>query len=233
MNKSIRNDITLQPRTTESLRYINNHGTSPIPYNQIESKLPEQGSITKEKLPNVGLVYSNKTIFAFCFIYVLFSFYRDLPTKGTPQLKDFLTNNLQAYGGYMTSVECDPTSLHAPRHSQITQQYSSSTDEGCDTDHGEMDDVIQSSVPPSIQRLNSYASSSSSSGVVTNFHSKSLSQNLSCESSRSNFSTFESLDLNLSDCSDLAASLPSCATSTALAITDNIKENGKHAIVIA
>lgn len=63
-----------------------------------------------------------------------------------------------------------------------------------------------------IQRLNSYASSSSSSGVVTNFPSKSLSQNLSCDSSRSNFSTFESLDLNLSDCSDLASSLPSCAS---------------------
>lgn len=59
-------------------------------------------------------------------------------------------------------------------------------------------------------RLNSYASSSSSSGVVTNFPLKSLSQNLSCDSSRSNFSTFESLDLNLSDCSDLAGSLPSC-----------------------
>lgn len=63
-----------------------------------------------------------------------------------------------------------------------------------------------------IQRLNSYASSSSSSGVVTNLPSKSLSQNLSCDSSRSNFSTFESLDLNLSDCSDLASSLPSCAS---------------------
>lgn len=66
-----------------------------------------------------------------------------------------------------------------------------------------------------IQRLNSYASSSSSSGVVTNFQSKSLSQNLSCDSSRSNFSTFESLDLNLSDCSDLASSLPSCASANA------------------
>jgi hypothetical protein len=75
-----------------------------------------------------------------------------------------------------------------------------------------MDDAQPQSMPPAIQRLNSYASSSSSSGVVANFHSKSLSQNLSCDSSRSNFSTFESLDLNLSDCSDLAGSLPSCAT---------------------
>lgn len=101
----------------------------------------------------------------------------------------------------------------------ITQQYSSSTDEGCDTDHGEMDDT-PSTIPAPIQRLNSYASSSSSSGVVTNFHSKSLSQNLSCESSRSNFSTFESLDLNLSDCSDLAGSLPSCASSSVITAID-------------
>lgn len=76
-----------------------------------------------------------------------------------------------------------------------------------------MDDQA-TAVPVQIQRLNSYASSSSSSGVVTNFHSKSLSQNLSCDSSRNNFSTFESLELNLSDCSELAASLPSCATTT-------------------
>lgn len=124
----------------------------------------------------------------------------------------------------MATVECEKISLQTPRHSQILQQYSSSTDEGCETDHGEMDD-IKSSVPASIQRLNSYASSSSSSGVVT----KCLSQNLSCESSRSNFSTFESLDLNLSDCSDLAASLPSCAVSSvAIANTDSIRDHGKN-----
>lgn len=76
-----------------------------------------------------------------------------------------------------------------------------------------MDDVQTApTVSSNIQRLNSYASSSSSSGVVTNFAFKSLSQNLSCDSSRSNFSTFESLDLNLSDCSDIASSLPSCAS---------------------
>lgn len=78
----------------------------------------------------------------------------------------------------------------------------------------EMDETqaSQPTVASAIQPLNSYASSSSSSGVVANFPSKSLSQNLSCDSSRSNFSTFESLDLNLSDCSDLASSLPSCAS---------------------
>lgn len=83
-------------------------------------------------------------------------------------------------------------------------------------------DEAPPTVPAPMQRLNSYASSSSSSGVVANFHSKSLSQNLSCDSSRSNFSTLESLDLNLSDCSDLAGSLPSCATSaTVSAETDS------------
>lgn len=57
--------------------------------------------------------------------------------------------------------------------------------------------------------------------------SKSLSQNLSCDSSRSNFSTFESLDLNLSDCSDLASSLPSCASGN---VNDaENKEDGKLA----
>lgn len=133
---------------------------------------------------------------------------------------------------YAQSIEADPSTFQMMRHSQIIQQCSSSTDEGCDTDHGEMEDVIQPSVPPSIQRLNSYASSSSSSGVVTNFQSKSLSQNLSCDSSRSNFSTFESLDLNLSDCSDLAASLPSCATTMANTMNDNVKEHGKTAHIL-
>lgn len=79
-------------------------------------------------------------------------------------------------------------------------------------------------LPMPIQRLNSY-SSSSSSGVVTNFHSKSLSQNLSCDSSRSNFSTFESLDFNLSDCGDLAGSLPSCATTTATMTVSDLNKD--------
>ncbi|CAB3255674.1 unnamed protein product [Arctia plantaginis] len=92
---------------------------------------------------------------------------------------------------------------------KFQQQYSSSTDEGCETD---MEDVV--SVPSGMQnRLSSYASSSSSSGVVTFFNNKSLSQNLSCDSSQSNFSTFESLDYQLSDCSsELTSSLPSCTS---------------------
>lgn len=80
-------------------------------------------------------------------------------------------------------------------------------------------------IASAIQPLNSYASSSSSSGVVANFPSKSLSQNLSCDSSRSNFSTFESLDLNLSDCSDLASSLPSCASGNVIECES--KDEGK------
>lgn len=98
------------------------------------------------------------------------------------------------------------TTNEAPK---FQQQYSSSTDEGCETD---MEDVA--SVPIAVQnRLSSYASSSSSSGVVAFFNNKSLSQNLSCDSSQSNFSTFESLDYQLSDCSsELASSLPSCTS---------------------
>ncbi|XP_045499942.1 serine/threonine-protein kinase SIK2 [Colias croceus] len=92
---------------------------------------------------------------------------------------------------------------------KFQQQYSSSTDEGCETD---MEDVPN--VASGVQnRLSSYASSSSSSGVVTFFNNKSLSQNLSCDSSQSNFSAFESIDYQLSDCSsELASSLPSCTS---------------------
>uniref|UniRef100_A0A182ILU5 non-specific serine/threonine protein kinase n=1 Tax=Anopheles atroparvus TaxID=41427 RepID=A0A182ILU5_ANOAO len=134
-----------------------------------------------------------------------------------PPFKDYI-NNIQTYS-YLQHYE--PTGLtvtssanagHTPQPTSITAQYSSSTDEGCETDLGDED--VQQSIDKSIQRLNSFASSSSSSGVVTNIHPKSLSQNLSCDSSRSNFSTFESLDLNLSDCAELAGSLPSCTATT-------------------
>lgn len=43
-------------------------------------------------------------------------------------------NNLHTYA-YLQNLENDPSCLQ-PRHSQITQQYSSSTDEGCECDHG-------------------------------------------------------------------------------------------------
>ncbi|KAF6205252.1 hypothetical protein GE061_019420 [Apolygus lucorum] len=94
----------------------------------------------------------------------------------------------------------------------VVPQYSSSTDEGVETDFEES----SSSQIPS-QRL-SYASSSSSSGVGV--HNKSLSQHLSSDSScsschvsslHSNFSTFESsLDYQFE--SELGSSLPSCTT---------------------
>lgn len=105
------------------------------------------------------------------------------------------------YSAALQTSSAEPT--------KFQQQYSSSTDEGCETD---MEDVPN--IPAGVQnRLSSYASSSSSSGVVTFFNNKSLSQNLSCDSSQSNFSTFESLDYQLSDCSsELASSLPSCTS---------------------
>lgn len=106
----------------------------------------------------------------------------------------------------------------------IAPQYSSSTDEGVETD---MEDLPTSH--RSQQRL-SYASSSSSSGVGV--HNKSLSQHLSSDSScssshvsslQSNFSAFESsLDYQFE--SDLASSLPSCTTPgvNKPSITENI-----------
>uniref|UniRef100_A0A182PKL5 non-specific serine/threonine protein kinase n=1 Tax=Anopheles epiroticus TaxID=199890 RepID=A0A182PKL5_9DIPT len=135
-----------------------------------------------------------------------------------PPFKDYINNMqtysyLQHYEPNLTVTSSAATTGHTPpQTTSITAQYSSSTDEGCETDLGDED--VQQSIDKSIQRLNSFASSSSSSGVVTNIHPKSLSQNLSCDSSRSNFSTFESLDLNLSDCAELAGSLPSCTATT-------------------
>lgn len=90
----------------------------------------------------------------------------------------------------------------AYRSTEMQTQYSSSTDEGVETD---LEDVHTTHTHT--PRL-SYASSSSSSGVVTNFNtSKSLSQNLSCDSN------FESLEYPLSESSELTNSLPSCTSS--------------------
>lgn len=118
------------------------------------------------------------------------------------------------------------------KHGLITQQHSSSTDEGCegcDTDHGgECENILNSfktsvniyfslviemdetPTTVAIHRLNSFASQSFSSG--NGFTNKGLSQNLSCDSSRSNFSAYESVDLNSSECSDIASSLLSCVS---------------------
>lgn len=112
--------------------------------------------------------------------------------------------SLNRYTTGQTYNQILPTSSEPTK---FQQQYSSSTDEGCETD---MEETNTSGVQ---NRLSSYASSSSSSGVVTFFNNKSLSQNLSCDSSQSNFSTFESIDYQLSDCSsELASSLPSCTS---------------------
>lgn len=77
-------------------------------------------------------------------------------------------------------------------------------------------DTSQSSTDLRNQRIQSYASSSSSSGVIGSY-SKSLSQNLSRASSKSNCSTFESIDFNLVTSIDLAGSLPSCASNSTIA----------------
>lgn len=53
-------------------------------------------------------------------------------SKMVPPFKDF-HNNLHTYQ-YLQQLE-NLDNVH-PRHNEITQQYSSSTDEGCETDHG-------------------------------------------------------------------------------------------------
>lgn len=126
-------------------------------------------------------------------------------TQDVPPFRDYL-NHIHTYS-YMQNTFGQQTldtdnkgslSRFSPggfRSGDIQTQYSSSTDEGVETD-------LEDHNP----RL-SYTSSSSSSGVATNFNtSKSLSQNLSCDSN------FESLDYQLSDSSELTSSLPSCAT---------------------
>ncbi|KAI4464119.1 serine/threonine kinase [Holotrichia oblita] len=126
-------------------------------------------------------------------------------TPEIPPFRDYI-NHIHTYS-FIQAAICQPItntdsdskgSLHrfsssGYRSSEIQTQYSSSTDEGVETD---IEDP----------RL-SYASSSSSSGVATNFNtSKSLSQNLSCDSN------FESLEYPLSESSELTSSLPSCTT---------------------
>ncbi|XP_067011544.1 serine/threonine-protein kinase SIK2 isoform X2 [Anabrus simplex] len=124
---------------------------------------------------------------------------------------DVMSSEMYAFGRYSLQRYSSPVglggSLSASAHATVTAQYSSSTDEGVETD---MEDS-----PAQHQRLSSYASSSSSSGVGgVGVNNKSLSSDSSCSSShvsslQSNFSTFESsLDYQFE--SDLASSLPSC-----------------------
>ncbi|ENN70860.1 hypothetical protein YQE_12438, partial [Dendroctonus ponderosae] len=110
------------------------------------------------------------------------------------------------------------------KSSEFQMQYSSSTDEGVETDLEEQ--LSQNHGGPRL----SYASSSSSSGVVNTFNtSKSLSQNLSCDSN------FESLEYPLSESSELASSLPSCTSTDKkpepAMISSNALCSTKYAIV--
>lgn len=54
--------------------------------------------------------------------------------KATPPFKDFF-NNLHTYQYLQQLEQASEGNSILPRHTQITQQYSSSTDEGCETDH--------------------------------------------------------------------------------------------------
>lgn len=64
--------------------------------------------------------------------------------KNTPPFKDYM-NNLPAYNYLQQTLENEPITLGA-RHTKITPQYSSSTDEGCDTDHGGNTDFVYSEI---------------------------------------------------------------------------------------
>ncbi|XP_073834666.1 salt-inducible kinase 2 [Musca autumnalis] len=111
----------------------------------------------------------------------------------------------------------EKSSTKSSSNKKVSAQCSSSTDEGCETDMGnDAKDTSQSSTDLRNQRIQSYASSSSSSGVIGSY-SKSLSQNLSRASSKSNCSTFESIDFNLVTSIDFAGSLPSCASNSTIA----------------
>ncbi|KAI8116088.1 hypothetical protein FF38_00917 [Lucilia cuprina] len=129
--------------------------------------------------------------------------------------KTQLQNNAENY----TGTNGNDRSTTKVTSKKVSAQCSSSTDEGCETDMGgtsDTKDTSQSSIDLRNQRIQSYASSSSSSGVIGSY-SKSLSQNLSRGSSKSNCSTFESIDFNLVTSIDLAGSLPSCASNSTLA----------------
>ncbi|XP_054729935.1 serine/threonine-protein kinase SIK2 isoform X1 [Anastrepha obliqua] len=111
---------------------------------------------------------------------------------------------------------CNEKCASRLKSTKMAPQCSTSTDEGCEADQtNEMRDCSQSTSDLT-QRMQSYASSSSSSGVIASY-SKSLSQNLSRGSSNSNCSVLEGIDLNMATSIDLASSLPSCASNTTLA----------------
>ena len=110
----------------EATRLMNTLQQSPLPLQQPQQGTagqdtyrylhadPQQQQGKQEKLSNFG----------------------DL-ARNTPPLRDYLHSYTYGPGDCLQGQGDQPscTSLQ-PRHNQITQQYSSSTDEGCDTDHG-------------------------------------------------------------------------------------------------
>lgn len=95
------------------------HTVSPLP--SVSPQPPVETSTQRYSDPLSSLVAKEKL-----------QNFSDL-AKTTPPFKDYL-NNLQTYA-YLQNMEND-AALTQHRASQITQQHSSSTDEGCDTDHG-------------------------------------------------------------------------------------------------
>ncbi|KAK9512580.1 hypothetical protein O3M35_000976 [Rhynocoris fuscipes] len=150
-----------------------------------------------------------------------YSSYRSCTDSGNYNLPKTYTTSSFAGASYTSAT----TAYSRPESAMgVAPQYSSSTDEGVETD---LEDSAGASQLPQ-QRL-SYASSSSSSGVGV--HNKSLSQHLSSDSScsschvsslHSNFSTFESsLDYQFE--TELGSSLPSCTTQgSSKPITENV-----------
>lgn len=152
--------------------------------------------------------------------------FSDSAGKGSFPLNDCPMNNLHLSQLHVQNP-CDAflrRSQPMPNQPQFMQQESSSIDEGCEMEHEDFDEQLQSSLPFSLHRLNSLTSSSSSSGVITNYPpTKCLSENVSCESSQSNLSTFENLNLNIHehDNVDMVDSIPS-----ATIIDNNASDNG-------
>lgn len=101
----------IQPQLQQQQSTMNSLQQS-VTTNQAQRHSDPLGGLSKDKMLNFG----------------------DL-AKTTPPFKDFF-NNLHTYQ-YLQQLEQAAADSMQPRHTQITQQYSSSTDEGCDTDdHG-------------------------------------------------------------------------------------------------
>lgn len=156
-----------------------------------------------------------------------------MSAKGLLPLKEFPLNNNLHLPQSPVPNQCDAFTIRThqtPNQTQFQQQQSSSTDEGCEMEHEDLDEQIQSQLPFSLQRLNSLTSSSSSSGVIANYPTtKCLSENVSCESSQSNLSTFENLNLNITDNVDMIDSQLQCNNTndnTTIIDKNNASDNG-------